>query len=94
MRMIALAALAVGFVLSDSAHAANVEWEAAMQSCLKVFDNNNICLMHTAATEQLAQEFRRGSTWACAQTVTGDGTPIDKAWCAEIRAYILGRWGY
>jgi hypothetical protein len=85
--------LAAALGVSD-ARAANVEWEAAMRSCAKVIDNIDICLMHTAATEEVAQMFRRSSMWACAQATTGDGAATDKVWCAEIRGYILGRWGY
>jgi hypothetical protein len=87
----ALLACAIG----TTAQARDSERELAkQQACLKVIYNNYVCNMHNAATEELALEFRRSAEWGCAQTVTGDGTPTDKAECTESRAYILGRWGY
>ena len=83
---VALLACAVG----TNAQARDSERELAkQQACLKVIYNTDVCNMHNAATEELALEFRRSELWVCAQTA-----PEEKAACAEIRAYILGRWGY
>jgi len=85
---VALLACALG----TNAHAYDAVREVAkQQACLKVIYNTDICHMQQAATEELAQDFRRNALWACAQdsSQTNEG----KAACAEIRADILGRWG-
>ena len=86
---VALLACALG----TNAHAYDAVREVAkQQACLKVIYNTDICHMQQAGTEELAQDFRRNAVWACAQD--SSQTNEEKAACAEIRAYILGRWGY